>query len=562
MSKLVLTFAIIIAAFALTVPVSAQKKISVFLDNDVPAGTVEYDAILVVNDANIASVVVRGNQSQDISGWRTYTIPADRRIPVRLKVANQKPTSYSIVAFGGDGKALEIRAISVPAGVSEQEVAAAGDDPKPLKEMTVQKPASAVESNYDLEIRPLFDKAKYANATSFRVVRKVKGKEEESSKTITVPIRYEKDNPAKPTPSQFVDVPLARGLNEITVSILDNTGNLIPNAPIEKLEIDCDEACQGFGRSINTRAIIGLEQVGASSAAGKTYPFIDFFINVPLGDNDNAKETPPRVSLWTDFRLSSSTAQRFANLANITTNILRPNANDQINDVIQTFRVNVGFDIRLIREKSLFPSFHFAKSSVSLIVGGGVSSPLTGGKSSVTEIYKIPKANGQIIPEFLERFPGISNDKINVAFVTPERDRFMRRWFVGGRLVTHFYKDKKERFNLSPAMLDITTGQDESITRKLSGFVINLEGFTPFPINRNDYLFLFAGISTRLTRKVNSNVPPFFLEPANIADLADPLKTVLISSDENRFTVSNRDKYYFGIGIDLIRLFRRSQTTP
>lgn len=217
-------------------------------------------------------------------------------------------------------------------------------------------------------------------------------------------------------------------------------------------------------------------------------------------------------------------------------------------------------DIRVVPEKSLFSSFLPGKSSLSFTFGAGVTSPLTSGKNTVTEIFKIPKLNGQIIPEFRDLFPGISSDKQNVAFVTPERDRFQRRWFAGGRLKTHFFKRNSEAMDLSPAMLDLTVGQDEAITRKLSGFVLNFEGFTPFPLKKLDYLYLYGGITTRLTRKVNSNVPSFFLEPATLTDLADPLKTVLISADENRLTISNRDRYFFGIGLDLIRLFRREDT--
>jgi hypothetical protein len=255
--------------------------------------------------------------------------------------------------------------------------------------------------------------------------------------------------------------------------------------------------------------------------------------------------------------LSSTASQRFANLSNITTNILRPAATADINEVVQSFRVNAGMAVRIIPEKSLFASFLPGKSSVSVIFGAGVTSPLSSGKGSVTEIFKIPKVDGHIIPEFRALFPGISDDKDNVGFVTPERDRFLRRWFLGGRLLTRFSKSDSRQLDISPASLDVTFGQDEAITRKLSGMVLNFEGFTPFPIKRLDYLYLYAGISTRLTRRVNTSVPSFFLEPADLGDLDDPLKTVLISADENRLTISNRDKYFFGIGVDLIRLFRR-----
>jgi hypothetical protein len=492
------------------------------------------------------------------------TVPASKTIELPVDLGAAKMASYTIYGLADgfeDPKGEEsftvfrdgrvVSRLVDPTDLAEDGTDSDGGAPPALpgKKVVLVKPKPAVESTYDLEIKPDFD---LTRARRYRITNRVGG---HKLKPVEVAIQEDPDRPNKPESSQYVQVELAEGINNLTVTVLDKDGIEITDYQ-DTVKVDCDTPCETFGRSINTRAIVGVEQVGASSAAGKSQPFIDFFVNVPLGKNDSPKFSPPRVSIWTDFRLTSTTAQRFANLSNITTNILRPQANSEINDVVQSFRISAGFDIRLIPEKTIFPFFLPGKSSVGLIFGAGVTSPLTGGKSSVTEIFQIPKVNGQIIPEFSKLFPEIPNDKVNVGFVTPERDRFLRRWFIGGRLKTRFYKSRSYAMDMSPAMLDVTIGQDESITRKLSGKVLNFEGFTPFKIGRLDYIYLYGGITTRLTRKVVSNVPSFFLEPAEIADLVDPLKTYLISADENRLTVSNRDKYFFGIGIDLIRLFR------
>jgi len=58
---------------------------------------------------------------------------------------------------------------------------------------------------------------------------------------------------------------------------------------------------------------------------------------------------------------------------------------------------------------------------------------------------------------------------------------------------------------------------------------------------------------------VNSQAPQFFLDMGPISELSDPTKTFILAADKNELTLSNRDTYYFGIGIDLLRLFKREK---
>lgn len=359
---------------------------------------------------------------------------------------------------------------------------------------------------------------------------------------------------------QNVRVKLFSGENTVEINLLDANKNKIEGIQTSA-KVKCDP-CETKYRNINVRAIAGLEQAGASSAASTTLPFLNLYVSVPLTFTSPGRS--PKLAIWSDFRLTGSTVQNFANLTSISTNVLSniSTPGSSVNNVVQSFRFTGGLEYKIIPEKSLNSFFIPGKSSLSLIAGGGMTTPLNTPQQSA-QIFKIPKlANGSIDPVFAGLFPDTDfTGKNNVAFVVPERDRFFRRWFVGARIKHSFYENRNEPLDLTPAMLDVTFGQDESITKKLVGRVLTFEGMTPFPIDGLDYIYLFGGMSMRLTRKVNSNVPKFFLQNADIINLTNNTDTVLISAEANPLTLSNRDTFRFGIGVDLIRLFRTARST-
>ena len=352
---------------------------------------------------------------------------------------------------------------------------------------------------------------------------------------------------------------LGKGENTISVKAVkaDNS-----TTAADETVINCDP-CISNGNSLNTRAIIGLEQVGASSANSETHPFANIFVNFPISFR---KAPNPLFAAWTDFRFTSATVQSFASFANVSNSLLNPlfGGQNKINNVVQSFQLNAGFDFRIIEEGSLQGFFIPGRHSVSVIAGGGVTNPLK--TEETAQVFKIPTVGTTTVldPKFTVLFPNIDfTGKTNIAFVSPERDRFFRRWFLGFRIKTRFFEnaDQQSILDQSPAMFDITVGQDEAITKKLTGRILTLEGFTPFPIKRFDYIYLFGGVSTRLTRRVNEVIPPFFLEPVTNVSLSNS-NTVTVPIDSSSFTRSNRDTFRFGLGVDLIRLLTRSKDNP
>jgi hypothetical protein len=358
----------------------------------------------------------------------------------------------------------------------------------------------------------------------------------------------------KPDSPQEVVLELKSGKNSITVAALDKDGKVVENSE-SSLSLICME-CEFTPRSVNTRAIVGFEQVGASSANSSTTPFLDLFINVPIGDY-KFKPNKRVFSIWTDFRFSATSQQSFAALTNISTGLLNSISGSAgtFNNIVQSFNVTSGIEYELYKSRSDQPGFLPGKSAVSLIIGGGVTNPLSSDKT--VQVFKIPLLNSQVNPEFAKLFPGVDfTNKTNVAFIQSERDRFYRRYFVGFRVKNYFHENENKRIDQSPAMVDFTIGQNEAITNRLQGLVFSMDGFTPFPIKKFDYVYLFGGVNMRFNKNTDK-VVPFFLEAPQTINLFDTAN-VVIPIDATPFTRSNRDTFRFGIGIDLIRLINRS----
>jgi hypothetical protein len=296
-----------------------------------------------------------------------------------------------------------------------------------------------------------------------------------------------------------------------------------------------DSESAEYKENRNIRLLVGLEQAGANSAQSETQPFIDLFVNVPLGK----RNALPQASLFTNFRLASSPKQEVANLALPSSlGAFLPGGNqfNNVNNLVKSFQVKVGLERAFIYGENL---------TISGMFGVGATSSLSSQNSA--QVFKIPRlANGEVTPEFKAAFPDITDftGKQNIILVSGERDRFLRNWFVGARVKYNFFADTY------PANLDLTFGQDEVITSKLKGIVFKMEGFMPIPVKKWKYVFIGASFNSRLTRRVNIFTPQLFLEPVANFNLFDNSNIIRNVSD-TPFATSNRDNYSLRIGFDL-----------
>lgn len=97
-------------------------------------------------------------------------------------------------------------------------------------------------------------------------------------------------------------------------------------------------------------------------------------------------------------------------------------------------------------------------------------------KDSV-ELFEVPDENSSQAEAFFTEFPG-AKGKEHIAFITPERDRFLRQYY-GGLRFRSYTKDLDPVTNVNviqdvfPSMLDITFGQNEAVTGgRLHKFVL------------------------------------------------------------------------------------------
>lgn len=315
------------------------------------------------------------------------------------------------------------------------------------------------------------------------------------------------------------------------------------------------------------RLIFGFEQVGASSSTSKGRPFVDLLVNIPVGQlkvdykhelkngcvpkpKDNCRVPIKRYfsnSFWTSFKLTSSPTQSLPDFGNLTsstiTGFFGSNQSSRVNDLVQAFEMKIGWETTV-------------RKGFSLIAGIGATSPLTSEKTVVA--YKIPRlANGMVQPDFQRIFgPGQDFTGINNLILTSgDRDRFMRNWFVGGRLRHQIVGDASEAY---PAVFELTFGQDEVMTNKLVGRVLKFDSFVPIPVKGLKFLYFGASFTSKLTRKVNTTTLPFFLEPATDVNIFANTNFVRNFRDIPELN-SDRDGFSFRFGVDLIQLLNKSE---
>ena len=290
--------------------------------------------------------------------------------------------------------------------------------------------------------------------------------------------------------------------------------------------------------SMNKRFILGVEQSGGASAKSEGKPFLNLFINTPLvrGSDDELA----RVSVWGDVRLTSTPSQIKA-FANISSAAIDTITGGKVNELALGFDFVIGPEVRISR---------FDNVTLNFITAFGAISPLSPERS--VEIFEVPKDNSSQAEAFFEEFPG-AKGKDHIAFITSERDRFLRQYYAGLRFKT-YTKEAGEIQNVFPSMLDVTFGQSEAVTGgKLHKFVFGLDGFyvLPFP-DKYRFLYLFGSAKFKVGGP-KSIQTPFLLETsASSVKLTDP--SVFIADPRP----SNRDVYRIGFGVDLFELFRKN----
>lgn len=380
--------------------------------------------------------------------------------------------------------------------------------------------------------------------------------------------------------SQSVTLKLREGKN--TIIVAPRVGGLNLNGSAQ-IEVEC-VACKDQpapNDSVIVRSIIGLEQVGASSARSEQRPFLNLFFNTPInvgtktvcpeksktenGGKDCAeglKITKPKLtfSVWGDIRLTTTPVQSIASLASFTpaafaSNFVQGDSAGKVNDLVRSFDFLVGFDKQIFGSDKVFPGFLPGKTSLSFIAAGGAISPLSSDQTAL--FFKLPtERTSQNSLNFFDEFTEIKEGSAykNIAFVAPERDRFFRQYYAGFRLKTFF---ENKDVNYHPAIFDVTFGQNEALTSRLKGVIMRLDGSTPLPVSKTGFLYLFGSVNMRLGRS-RETAPTFFLEPTTGVSLT-AADTIVFPVDRLPFQTKDRDVFRIGVGVDVFKLFKKEE---
>ncbi len=378
---------------------------------------------------------------------------------------------------------------------------------------------------------------------------------------------------------QSIELKLREGDNKITVFPRVDGQNLDKSEA--RIEVKCTN-CKDQpapNDSVIVRSIIGLEQVGASSARSEQRPFLSFFFNTPI--NAGTKMVCPEgsrmekgkkvcaegekipklrfpFSVWGDVRLTTTPVQSIGSLAAFTpaafaSNFVQGDSADKVNDLVRSFDFLVGFDKQIFESGKVFPGVLPGKTSLSFIAAGGAISPLSSDRTAL--FFKIPtERTSQNSINFFKEFKeleGVTAYK-NIAFVAPERDRFFRQYYAGFRLKTLF---ENKEVQYQPALFDVTFGQNEAITGILKGVIMRLDGSTPLPVSKAGFLYLFGSVNMRLGRNRETS-PTFFLEPTTGVSLT-ATDTIVFPVDRLPFQTKDRDVFRIGIGVDVFKLFKK-----
>jgi hypothetical protein len=297
-----------------------------------------------------------------------------------------------------------------------------------------------------------------------------------------------------------------------------------------------------------SRAIVGLEQSGASSAKSTQKFFMDLTLSTPLPWGKVDPFFGRRARSWGSIRITSVPQQITTGVAEFAGAFAQRVGEVKVNELAQGVEFLAGGEYRLTGSgPSRFGSFGGDTStrfSLSFILGGGIITPFN--PRDTLEIFKVFRD----APSFPS---GVPEGKDFIAFVSPDRDRFFRQYYGGFRLQTHYfdYRNPDVPLKRYPATLDITYGQNEAVTGgRLRGGVIRLEGYYPLPYEGLKFINLFG---TALIKPVRTKITdPLILEAA-------PAGTTIPANNVFLLTVPqiNRDYYRVGVGIDFMSLISK-----
>lgn len=257
-----------------------------------------------------------------------------------------------------------------------------------------------------------------------------------------------------------------------------------------------------------------------------------------------------------------------------------------------------GVEFALIKPRNGLPFWSSykntrAKLGLSAVAGGGFKSPFSAGNTN-PPVFQLDTTNTTLVQQLQTIDPkdfGTDPTKVlmslacspnsssgacahsNFAFVNLDRSRFFRSYFIGLRLKSYHFSDLVSShscdaddtttqsdegnsgkyklcegvYNAFPGIVDLTVGQDESVTAgHLSHFVFRLDAVYPLPWFKG--FTIFGSLNAAL--ESNRSTAHLFAPPSTTTGVTVSDKSVF----QVPLTLPDRDNYRVGLGVDLVQL--------
>ena len=299
----------------------------------------------------------------------------------------------------------------------------------------------------------------------------------------------------------------------------------------------------------SSKAILigGVEQSGYSSLGQNTNASINIFIEGP----------EHWISGWGRVRLLSAPQPSTQGIVSTFTDPTGQLSTQDYSKVGQALDFVVG------------PKIQFSKNARWALIGGfGLTTPLNSQTVAVT--YVAPAPNTQECKTLTSRFtvqngyaPGLTQAPpgsttclaggyTDVAFSNQDRSSFLIKYGGGFRTSNTFgcKTSGSDSGGCAPSygILDLTFGQDESVTRGLLRHVVfKMDGILPIPMGNASYVYLFGSAYIRLAK--NQDLSPLILQAASGVTIPSPTVIVLPLQQPDR------DFYRLGVGLNLNQVF-------
>lgn len=211
-------------------------------------------------------------------------------------------------------------------------------------------------------------------------------------------------------------------------------------------------------------------------------------------------------------------------------------------------------------------------SRFSLIAGIGETTPLTTANPTffAAPLYQsVDCTNFLAINPGLTPGDGVSNSCVknslnntpytDLAYTQQKRSNFLFKWGVGARF-THIYPPRGDGGVPYAGMLDLTLGQDQSVTGgRTQGVVFRMDAQYPIPFQALSFLYVYGSSSIRLGGNQNDLTVNLGALPGSAPML--PNASVLELSTQQ----PNKDFYRIGVGVNVLDVFSswfKSTPTP